>query len=230
MGTTLKRPFWAISGAGGSKLVEQCGIKVEQVRAHQAVLDPVWPYIWPKWLEQEWSPLEQVNPYQNEAENIIGFHGKTTSKKPPSLTHCALQDGECLCRCLHHICACISYLSFYFCFVFVFITICISPLSALERLVCRCKRMRSFQLSFLFNLQHPVLSIFVICFVSFFFFHLQQMQTEEELSTQFPRQIAASSFICICIFFVFVFVFIANAKRSGVFNLVSSSTWQIEVY
>ena len=29
-----KRPFWAISGAGGSKLVEQCGTRVEQVRAH----------------------------------------------------------------------------------------------------------------------------------------------------------------------------------------------------
>ena len=46
------------------------------------VLDPVWPYIWPKWLEQECSPLEQVNPYQNEAENIMGCHGKPTSKNP----------------------------------------------------------------------------------------------------------------------------------------------------
>ena len=43
----------------------------------------------PKWVEQEWCPLEQVNPYQNEAENIIGCPGKPTSKKPPSLTHCA---------------------------------------------------------------------------------------------------------------------------------------------
>ena len=57
-------------------------------RPFLAVLDPVWPYIWPKWLEQECSPLEQVNPHQNEAENIIGCHGKPTSKKPPSPTHC----------------------------------------------------------------------------------------------------------------------------------------------
>ena len=57
-------------------------------RPFLAVLDPVWPYIWPKWLEQECSPLEQVNPYQNEAENIIGCHGKPTSKTPLSLTHC----------------------------------------------------------------------------------------------------------------------------------------------
>ena len=58
-------------------------------RPFLAVLDPVWPYNWPKWLEQEWCLVEQVNPYQNEAENIIGCHGKPTSKKPPSLTHCA---------------------------------------------------------------------------------------------------------------------------------------------
>ena len=32
-----KRPFWAISEAGGSKLVEQCGTRVEQVRAHPQV-------------------------------------------------------------------------------------------------------------------------------------------------------------------------------------------------
>ena len=57
-------------------------------RLFLAVLDPVWPYIWPKWLEQEWCPSEQVNPYQNEAENIIVCHGKPTSKNPPSLTHC----------------------------------------------------------------------------------------------------------------------------------------------
>ena len=56
-------------------------------RPFLAVLDPVWPYIWPKWLEQEWSPLEQVNPYQKKAKNIIGCHGKPTSKKPPSLGH-----------------------------------------------------------------------------------------------------------------------------------------------
>ena len=62
-------------------------------RPFLAVLDPVWPYIWPKWLEQEWCPLEQVNPYQNEAENIIGCHGKPTSKTPPSLTHCAPRLG-----------------------------------------------------------------------------------------------------------------------------------------
>ena len=55
-----------------------------------ALLDPVWPHIWPKWLEQECSPLEQVNPYQNEAENIISCHGKPTSKRPPSLTHCVM--------------------------------------------------------------------------------------------------------------------------------------------
>ena len=166
-----KRPFWAISGSGGSKLVEQSETRVEQVRAHPlcigtvlgvreghmgvpeglqrgpklpktaflghmriwwlqgppkgtpdprngsnaspgmcpdlfhpcstlfhqfgatrlaygpkrpflAVLDPVWPYNWPKWLEQEWSLVEQVNPYQNEAENIMGCHGKPTSKNP----------------------------------------------------------------------------------------------------------------------------------------------------
>ena len=29
-----KQPIWAISRAGGSKLVEQCGTRVEQVRAH----------------------------------------------------------------------------------------------------------------------------------------------------------------------------------------------------
>ena len=29
-----KQPFWAISRSGGSKLAEQCGVKVEQVRAH----------------------------------------------------------------------------------------------------------------------------------------------------------------------------------------------------
>ena len=29
-----KRPFWAISGSGGSKLVEQSETRVEQVRAH----------------------------------------------------------------------------------------------------------------------------------------------------------------------------------------------------
>ena len=57
-------------------------------RPFLAVLDPVWPYNWPKWLEQEWSLVEQVNPYQNEAENIIGCHGKPTSKTPLSLTHC----------------------------------------------------------------------------------------------------------------------------------------------
>ena len=60
-------------------------------RPFLAVLDPVWPYNWPKWLEQEWSLVEQVNPYQNEAENIIGRHGKQTSKKPPSLTHCTMR-------------------------------------------------------------------------------------------------------------------------------------------
>ena len=51
-------------------------------RPFLAVLDPVWPYNWPKWLEQEWSLVEQVNPYQNEAENIMGCHGKPTSKNP----------------------------------------------------------------------------------------------------------------------------------------------------
>ena len=29
-----KQPFWAISGSGDSRLVEQCGTRVEQVRAH----------------------------------------------------------------------------------------------------------------------------------------------------------------------------------------------------
>ena len=29
-----KQPFWAISRSGGSKLMEQCGIMVDQVRAH----------------------------------------------------------------------------------------------------------------------------------------------------------------------------------------------------
>ena len=29
-----KRPFLAISGSGGSDLVEQCGIRVEEVIAH----------------------------------------------------------------------------------------------------------------------------------------------------------------------------------------------------
>ena len=29
-----KRPFWAISGSGGSKLVEQSGTRVEQGRAY----------------------------------------------------------------------------------------------------------------------------------------------------------------------------------------------------
>ena len=58
-------------------------------RPFLAVLDPVWPYNWLKWLEQQWSLVEQVNPYQNEAKNIIGCHGKPTLKKPPSLTHCA---------------------------------------------------------------------------------------------------------------------------------------------
>ena len=43
-----------------------------------------------KWVEEGGRPLEQVNPYQNEAENIIGCHGKPTSKKPPSLTHCVM--------------------------------------------------------------------------------------------------------------------------------------------
>ena len=51
-------------------------------RPFLAVLDPVWPYNWPKWLEQEWCLVEQVNPYQNEAENIMGCHGKPTSKNP----------------------------------------------------------------------------------------------------------------------------------------------------
>merc|ERR1711884_459853 len=51
-------------------------------RLFLAVLDPVWPYNWPKWLEQEWCLVEQVNPYQNEAENIMGCHGKPTSKNP----------------------------------------------------------------------------------------------------------------------------------------------------
>ena len=64
-----------------------------QKRPFLAFLDPVWPYIWPKWLEQECSPLEQVNPYQNKAENIIGCHGKPTSKNPPSLTQCARKMG-----------------------------------------------------------------------------------------------------------------------------------------
>ena len=69
--STLFHQFGATSPANGPK------------RPFLAVLDPVWPYIWPKWLEQEWCPLEQVNPYQNEAENIIGCHGFPTSKKNP---------------------------------------------------------------------------------------------------------------------------------------------------
>ena len=68
-------------------------------RPFLAVLDPVWPYIWPKWLEQECCPLEQVNPYQNKAENIIGCHGKPTLNPPPSLTHCD-EVGSVKRKCL----------------------------------------------------------------------------------------------------------------------------------
>ena len=53
--------FGAISGSGGSELVEQCGKRVEQVRAHwgdalepflgsgglKMAIDPVWPDKWP---------------------------------------------------------------------------------------------------------------------------------------------------------------------------------------
>ena len=38
-----------------------------------------------KWVEEGGRPLEQVNPYQNEAENIIGCHGKPINP----LTECA---------------------------------------------------------------------------------------------------------------------------------------------
>ena len=68
--STLFHQFGATRSAYGPK------------RPFLAVLDPVWPYNWPKWLEQECCLVEQVNPYQNEAENIMGCHGKPTSKNP----------------------------------------------------------------------------------------------------------------------------------------------------
>ena len=55
-----------------------------------ALLDPFGPYNGPKWLEQYWGTLEQVDSYQKEAKKNLGCHEKPTSKIPPISTLCPI--------------------------------------------------------------------------------------------------------------------------------------------